>query len=236
MGFLSLEKTKETIANTTQYITSTEGEIGEYMRDYHKTHVFALQSRRLDDTLYVDCFFSSIRSIRGFTCFQMHAMKQSKLSITTNLRKECHAPDAYTDFIINYGAPNKTVSDNAQVYLGNKWTTINRKYCIERGQTVPYHQSSNYAENEGGNRKYWLVKLLHNTPHAPLMYWCFAMDFLNSVGKFISKTSLGGKCAAELVKGETPDISCYRFPWFSPIWFYAPNLDFPKDRMLPGFF
>ena len=62
------------------------------------------------------------------------------------------------------------------------------------------------------------------------------MDFLNSVGKFISKTSLGGKCAAELVKGETPDISCYRFPWFSSIWFYAPNLDFPKDCMLPGFF
>ena len=88
LGFLSLEKTKETIANTTQYITSMEGETREYMRDYHKTRVFALRPRRLDDTLYVDCFFSSIRSIRGFTCFQMHAMKQSKLSITTNLRKE----------------------------------------------------------------------------------------------------------------------------------------------------
>ena len=32
------------------------------------------------------------------------------------------------------------------------------------------------------------------------------------------------------------DISIFRFPWFSPVWYYAPNLDFPTDRMQPGFF
>ena len=125
LGFPTLSKTQETVANTTHFITSMEGETREYMRDYHKTRVFALRPRRLDEDLYVDCFFSSIRSICGYTCFQMHALKKSKMSITTNLKKESHAPDAYTDFIINYGAPNKTVSDNAQVYLGSKWTSIN---------------------------------------------------------------------------------------------------------------
>ena len=131
------------------------------------------------------------------------------MSITTNLKKESHAPDAYTDFIINYGAPNKTVSDNAQVYLGSKWTSINRKFFIQRGKTVPYHQSSNFAENEGGNRKYWLVKLFHNTPHAPKKYWCYGLDFLNQVSKCISKTSLHGRCPSEKVTGETLDISCF---------------------------
>ena len=58
------------------------------------------------------------------------------------------APHAYHDFIITYGAPNTTVSDNARVYLGNHWTNINRKFCIERGLTVPYHQSSNFTEGE----------------------------------------------------------------------------------------
>ena len=124
------------------------------MRDYYKPCVFALKPRRLNDILYVDCFFSSICSIRGYTCFQMHALKNSKLSITTNMKKVSHAPDCYTNFIINYGAPNKTVSDNAQVYLGRNWVTINRKYCIETGLTPPYHQSSNFAEREGGNWKY----------------------------------------------------------------------------------
>ena len=40
----------------------------------------------------------------------------------------------------------------------------------------------------------------------------------------------------DLVKGETPDISIFGFPWFSLIWFYAPNLDFPTDQMRPSFF
>ena len=159
----------------------------------------------------------------------MHALKNSKLSITTNMKKMLQAPDCYTDFIINYGAPNKTVSDNAQVYLGRNWITINQKYCIETGLTPPYHQSSNYAEGEGGNQKYWLVKLFHNTPHAPMKYWCYGLDFLNSVSKYISKASLKGRCPAEKVSGETPDISCFCFPWFSPVWYYAPNLDFPTD-------
>ena len=111
-----------------------------------------------------------------------------------------------------------------------------RKYCIERGRTCPHHQSSNYSEGEGGNRKYWLVKLLHLTPHAPPNYWCFGLNFLNTVSKCLSKHSLNGQCPAEMVKGETPDISIFCFPWFSPVWFYAPNLDFPTDRMRPGFF
>ena len=90
-----------------------------------------------------------------------------------NMQKESMAPHAYHDFIIKYGAPNKTVSDNARVYLSKHWTDINRKYCIECGLTVPYHQSSNFAEGEGGNRKYWLVKLFHLTPHALFKYWCY---------------------------------------------------------------
>ena len=79
------------------------------------------------------------------------------------------------------------------VYKGHKWTCINRKYCMEHGLTVPYHQSSNYAEGEDGNRKYWLAKLFHLTPHAPQKYWCFGLDFLNSISKCLSKPSLKGK-------------------------------------------
>ena len=119
------------------------------------------------------------------------------------------APHAYHDFIIKYGAPNKTVSDNARVYLSKYWTDRNCKYCIECGLTVPYHHSSNFAEGEGGNRKYWLVKLFHYTPHAPIKYWCFGLDFLNSVSKFLSKQSLNGRCPAKKVTGETRDISIF---------------------------
>ena len=36
--------------------------------------------------------------------------------------------------------------------------------------------------------------------------------------------------------GQTPDISIFRFPWFSAVWYYDPQVSFPVDRMRPGFF
>ena len=62
------------------------------------------------------------------------------------------------------------------------------------------------------------------------------MDFLNTVSKCLSQQSLKNRSASEKVKGETLDISIFCFPWFSPVWYYAPNLDFPTGRMQPGFF
>ena len=92
------------------------------------------------------------------------------------MRREAEAPGAYEDFIREIGAPNKTVTDNAKVLTGNRWVSINRRYCIESGLSVPHHQHQNYAENCGGNFKLALLRLLHFTPAAPLSYWCYASE------------------------------------------------------------
>ena len=39
-----------------------------------------------------------------------------------------------------------------------------------------------------------------------------------------------------MVTGDTVDISIFRFPWFAPVWFYHPRVNFPVDKMLPGYF
>ena len=100
------------------------------------------------------------------------------------------APEAYLDVIREHRAPNKTVTDNAQVLTSNRWTNINRQYCIATGLTVPHHQHQNYSEGQGGNFKFALQKLLHNTPHAPIGYWCYAATFLDKARRFLSKALL----------------------------------------------
>ena len=104
--------------------------------------------------------------------------KNSKFEKISLMRREANAPEAYQDVIRFIGAPNKTVTDNAKVLTGVKWTNINRQYCIETGLTVPHQQQQNYAEGMGGNFKFTITKLFHNTPHAPYAYWCFAASFL----------------------------------------------------------
>ena len=152
------------------------------------------------------------------------------------MRRESQAPEAYEDVIRNVGAPNRTVTDNARVCKSTRWITINRRFCIETGLTVPYHQHQNYAEREGGIFKFRILKLFHNTPHAPLEYWCYAAEFLDQVGSYLSSEKLKGRSPREKILGHTPDISIFRFSWFQPVWYYSPTLSFPHDKMEPGFF
>jgi len=132
--------TKATLGNTTQMVQTLQAETREYLRDHYKTRVWALRPKRINDICYSDTFFSSTVSIRGYKCFQMFAFKHSKFNVIKLMRCEAQAPEAYEDLIREHGAPNRTVTDNAKVLTGHKWTSINRCYCIESGFTVSHHQ------------------------------------------------------------------------------------------------
>ena len=62
------------------------------------------------------------------------------------MKRESEAAATYDDIICQVGAPNKTVTDNAQVLTGVKWNTVNHKYCIATGLTVLHHQHQNNSE------------------------------------------------------------------------------------------
>ena len=235
LGYPTLAVTKKTIAATTQMVKTLEAETREYMRDHFKSRVRCLRPKRLNDTLYSDTFFSSVKSVRGFTKFQLFTFKKCKRTICTLMKRESQAPDAYLDIIRNIGAPNRTVTDNAKVCTGTRWTNINREYCIESGLTIPHHQNQNIAEFEGGCTKLRTIKMFHETPWAPPSYWCYAVDYINETNGFLARGSIGWKIPNEILLGETGDISVFRFKWFSPVWYYAPEVSYPADKMLPGF-
>ena len=134
------------------------------------------------------------------------------------MNHESHAPGMYEVIIREHGDPNKTVIDNAKVCTIKRWTSINRMFCIETGLSVPHYQHQNYSEGEGSNLKFRILKLFHNTPHAPLQYWYFGAKYLDQIGCYLSKASLDGRCSSEKLRNQTVDISIFRFHWFQPIW------------------
>ena len=238
LGYPTFTTTEDTLANTSQMVTTLQSETREYMRDSLQARAYPLRPHRINDTLFSDTFYSGIVSIRGYKCFQMFAYKKSQMDVVQLMKREKEAIEKYEDTIIEYGAPTKTVTDNAQVMTGKGWRTVNRKYCIQTGKTVPYQQQQNYAESRGGNFKFAVCKLMHMTPHSPVEYWCFAASFLDKVRRVLSKPKLNGASAMQQVYGCTVDISRFRFPWFSPVWYFDPtgSADFPNDRMKAGFF
>ena len=236
LGYPTFEVTRDTLENTTQMVKTLQAETREYLRDFHKTRVHCLRPKRVDDDMYSDTFFSNTTSIRGFKMFQLFCYKYSKYNVMKLLRREATVSVAYEDTIIEHGAPSKIITDNAKSLTSNKFKDVSRKYCIKTGNSVPHSQHQNFAEGEGGNFKFAVQKLLHNTPHAPKVYWCFAAGFTDKVRRHLSKQSLNGRSAIEKMNGSTTDISIFRFPWFSAVWFYDPLTSFPKDKMSAGFF
>ena len=231
LGFPTIEVAKTALAYNSNMVQTLQAKTREYTRNHYKTKVWALRPRRIDDVMYSDTFFSNITSIRGFKCFQLFTYKYSKFERIELMKRKANAPEAYEDVIRSVGAPNKTVTDNAVVLTGLRWTRINCIYCIETDLTIPHHQHQNYAEGISGCFKLAVIKLFHNTPHAPLSYWCFASSLLDKTSRFLSKSSLNGRTGYQLIKQETWDISILRFFWFEPIWFYKPSSSFPRDKM-----
>ena len=70
--------TKSILVNTTQIVQTLQTEAREYMRDQFKTRVWALRPHRMNDGMYSYTFFASVKSTKGFKCFQMVAFKNSK--------------------------------------------------------------------------------------------------------------------------------------------------------------
>ena len=128
------------------------------------------------------------------------------------------------------------VNDNARTMTGNDWFEVLRTFCIDDHASEAYHQNQNLAERKGGNLKTAIIKLFHNTPsYAPLVFWCYAFQFLVFVRGCLARKSLDWRPSEEAMYGETLDISVFRFPWFAPIWYYNPQSSFPKDKMEKGY-
>ena len=125
--------------------------------------------------------------------FLVFAFKATKFTKSKLIYMESQANEMYGDIIRQHGAPNKTVTDNARVCTGKRYTTINRRFCIEIGLSVPHHRYKKCAQSEGGNLKYRMFKLFHHTHHIPIQYWCFGFEYMNQVGLYIYNTSLDGR-------------------------------------------
>ena len=166
----------------------------------------------------------------------MFDYKNSKFEKIELMRRKTVTSEKYEDVIRYIGAPNNTLTENDRVLIGHKWTTINHRYYIETELTVPHHLHQHYSEGIGGNFELAIIKLYHNTPYVPTSYWCYAARFLDKARRYLSKPSLDGRSGYKIIKGETGDISIFRFSWFELIWFYSPATSFPQDKMFPGFF
>lgn len=235
LGCTTRHNVEHTLIATSQHVVEDPSQTRTIMRDHYVARLLPLRPHRISDTCYTDTFFSSVKSVRGYKCFQLFSLQECKFDTTYLMKAKSQAIDALGDFVRYYGAPNLLVHDGAKEMKSNKWLDFVRRYAIPEHPSEPYHQNQNLAERRGGDIKTGLWFLLLECK-APVIYWCYALTFLVYCRQYIARRSLQYRTPYEFLFGETPDISVFRFPFYSKVWYYSPTVRSPKSKMLRGRF
>ena len=137
------------IRKTTQYFaTPIESETRAYPRQHRQKRLLPLHVRRIPGRTCGDTFFSSIRSVRGYTCVQLFAASFADFLWVKCLRRESQVPGAYQDFESEVGALNELLTDNSKVHSGEKFAELNRKILTKHVFSTPHNQNQNLAERK----------------------------------------------------------------------------------------
>ncbi len=187
LGYPPREVVKHTLESTTQMVKTVEAETRTYMRDHLKARLLPLRPHRINDVCFSDTFFSSQPSVRGFTMFQLFAFKHSKYDVIYLMKRKSQAPSKFQDLVREVGAPNAMITDNARELTGDKWLEVCHTYCIEDHTTEAYHPNQNLAERRGGDIKTAVLILFHHTPHAPIEFWCYALEYLGLIRNSLAR-------------------------------------------------
>ncbi len=205
-----------------------------------------LHPRQIPGRMDMDTFFVSVKSIRGFKavqifhsvqsgytyCVGMHQIfhsVQSGYTYCVGMQREANAHSAYQDFIREVGAPNQLLSDNAWTLTQKKFTWTSRQYAIQQLHTTPHNPQQNTAE-----RKLAVVKgrvvLTLRLLNAPLVFWCYCMQWVLDCLNHTALRKLGWRTPFEKMFGNTPDISMFRYVFWEAVLYYDPMATFPKSR------
>ena len=227
LGFVPDHVVAKTLEATSQLVPSVEAETREMMRDHFQTRLPELKIRRVNDVCYVDTFFSSIPSIRGYHCWNLYSFKRTGLDVYLMQRRAQGSSTLSRMLVADCGAPNK--------FKSKKWMSFLQTMSIQSEFTEAHHPNENLAERRGGAIKAATVHLLRVTG-CPLENWCYALEFVCLLRTVLARRSLEWTTPHEIHWGERPDISMFRFIFWELIWYYNPRQAFPKTKMMKGRF
>jgi hypothetical protein len=136
-----------------------------------------------------------------------------------------------SDQIRERGAPDKLLSDSAQVETGQRVLEILRAYVIGAWQSEPLQQQQNPAE-----RHYQTAKRMMNTcmdrTNSPAYTWLLALLYVYFLLNHLAHAKLQYRTPIEALTGSTPDISILlRFHWYERIYYKVDDSDFPSDSL-----
>lgn len=226
---------RKTFQATTQLAMNVEAENRMIGRRHLKSRFTFLKEKRVNDSFHSDTFFPTVKSVDGDVCSQLFLGRKSDYMYVHPMKKESHSFRALQDFGRKVGLPKEIKTDNASTEVGTKWTNWCRDHCIDTKYTEPHSPWQNIAEQGIGNlgtmvRRCMRVFKVPLSRHAWCQKWCA------DVRNVLASRKLDWRTPTEILTGDTPDISVFRFHFWEHIEYFDPTMKQPHDGWLPGRF
>jgi hypothetical protein len=203
-----------------------------YMKWQYKLPFPAFNVHRRDEAVATDTVYSDTPAIDcGHTSAQFYCGMESLVCDVYGMKTDKQFVNTLKDNIRRRGAPNRLLSDRAQVKISNRVQDILRAYCIGDWQSEPYPE-----------RRYQDVKRMSNVimdrTGSPAYLWLLALTYICFILNFTASASLDFQTPITILTGSTSDSSILRrFSWYESVYFNADKTGFPSEsRKVLGHF
>ena len=209
---------QDTFEVTTQNARS--GWISGEITQSHRSPFPGLNIPRRNEALATDTLYSDVPAIfSGVVIAQLFVGVSSLHASVYGMKTEKQFVDRLNDEIRKRGAPDKQISDRAQLEISNKVKEVLRYSFIDDWQSEPNYQHQNPAERRYRHIKRNCNNVLNRTG-APAYTWLLCLMYVCFIMNRMALHSIGGRAPAEHVYGETPDISMIpRFRFWEPVYY-----------------
>ena len=225
-GWLNSDIIAKTFQHTTQYARLPTGTL---LKRTFKSPNPALNVSRRNESVACDIVYSDTPAIAdGSTAAVLFVGADTQVTDIYGIKTDKQFVNTLEDNIIQRGAPNKLVSDRAQVIVSNKVLDILRTFCIKSWQSEPHQQQQNPAE-----RRFQTIKTAANRvldrSGAPPATWLLCLKYVCYLLNHTYNMTTKGVPLTHLT-GTTVDISpLLRFHFWEKVYYKAIDPAFPSD-------
>jgi Reverse transcriptase (RNA-dependent DNA polymerase) len=206
---ISIPRAQRTLRVTTQ--RGVRSAILPISRRYRADRMFSV--KRLNGKFATDTAYGKVKSLRGNVGSQVFSHKCGfKVCYPLQKVNGNSVGDSLTQFISDYGAPERLTFDGASVQTGPKTRFMDaiRRYEIKYHVSGPRRPNENPAEQGIHDlKKRWYRLMLKKK--VPPRLWDYGFTWVCETDNVCANMSrhADGRTPLEVITGETPDISEY---------------------------
>jgi hypothetical protein len=204
---ISIPRAQRTLRVTTQ--RGVRSAILPIARRYRADRMFSV--KRLQGKFATDTAYGKVKSLRGYVGSQIFSHKCGFKACYPLQKVDGNSVgDAFTQFISDYGVPERLTFDGASVQTGPKTRFMDaiRRYEVKYHVSGPRRPNENPAEQGIHElKKRWYRLMLKKK--VPLRLWDYGFAWVCETDNICANMSkyADGRTPLEIITGDTPDIS-----------------------------